>query len=91
MRPTPLRGGPIARFQLIRKRHHSGRRRLGLQARVVDFSFFPFGDQFETNKEQIERVVQRSDAFELKLAGKDVMVAYLLEVTRLPRSSSQPE
>lgn len=65
--------------------------RLGLQARVVDFSFFPFGDQFETNKEQIERVVQRSDAFELKLAGKDVMVAYLLEVTRLPKSSSLPE
>ncbi len=56
--------------------------KLGLQARVVDFSFFPSGDQFEANKEQIERVKQRSDAFELRLAGKDVMVAYLLEVTR---------
>jgi hypothetical protein len=37
---------------------------------------------FAANKEQIERVKQRSDAFELRLAGKDVMVAHLIEVTR---------
>jgi S-methylmethionine-dependent homocysteine/selenocysteine methylase/SAM-dependent methyltransferase len=65
--------------------------KVGLQARVVDFSFFPFGEQFEANKEQIERVVQRSDAFDLRLAGKDVMVAYLLEVTRSPERSWRPE
>jgi SAM-dependent methyltransferase len=56
--------------------------KLGLKARVVDFSFFPFGEAFEVNREQIERVKQRSDAFDLRIAGKDVMVAYLLEVTR---------
>jgi len=56
--------------------------KLGLQARVVDLSFFPFTESFEANKDQIERVEQRSDAFALRLAGKDVMVAYLLEVTR---------
>ncbi len=58
--------------------------KLGLQARAVDFSFFPFSDQFEANRQQIERVMQRSDAFDLRVAGKDVMVAYLLEVTRAP-------
>jgi hypothetical protein len=57
---------------------------------VVDFGFFPFSDQFEANREQIERVVQRSDAFDLRLAGKDVMVAYLLEVTRSPERSVRP-
>ena len=65
--------------------------KLGLQAVVVDFSFFPFGDQFETNKEQIERVTQRSDAFDVRVAGKDVMVAYLLEVTRSPQRSLRPQ
>ncbi len=64
--------------------------KLGLQARVVDFGFFPFTDQFEANREQIERVVQRSDAFDLRLAGKDVMVAYLLEVIRSPERSVRP-
>jgi S-methylmethionine-dependent homocysteine/selenocysteine methylase/SAM-dependent methyltransferase len=54
----------------------------GLQARVVDFSFFPFGPLFEENREQIERVEQVSDAYHLKFAREDVVVAYLLEITR---------
>ena len=54
----------------------------GLQASVVDFAFFPFGPIFEANKEQIVRVEQLSDAFHLTPGGDDVMVAYLLEVTR---------
>jgi release factor glutamine methyltransferase len=54
----------------------------GLQATVVDFSFFPFGPLFAENREQIERVEQLSDAYHLRLAEEDVMVAYLLEVTR---------
>jgi hypothetical protein len=53
----------------------------GLHAQVVDFAFFPFGPLFEENREQIERVEQLSDAYHLKLAGEDVVVAYLLEVT----------
>ncbi len=53
----------------------------GLTARVVDFSFFPFGPLFAENREQIERVEQLSDAYHLEFADEDVMVAYLLEVT----------
>jgi S-methylmethionine-dependent homocysteine/selenocysteine methylase len=56
----------------------------GLAARVVDFSFFPFGPLFEENKQQIARVEQLSDAYHLTLADEDVMVAYLLEVTGRP-------
>lgn len=54
----------------------------GLAARVVDFSFFPFGPLFLENRAQIERVEERSDAFHLQGGGEDVMVAYLLEVRR---------
>jgi hypothetical protein len=54
----------------------------GLSARVVDFTFFPFGPLFSENKTQIERVEHLSDAFHLQLGGDDVMVAYLIEVSR---------
>ena len=54
----------------------------GLRARVVDFSFFPFGPLFEENREQIDRVEQLSDAYRLRFASEDVVIAYLLEVTR---------
>jgi hypothetical protein len=54
----------------------------GLAARVVDFAFFPFGPLFSENSDQIERVEQLSDAYHLKLGGDDVMVAYLIEVSR---------
>ena len=59
--------------------------RAGLESRVVDFSFFPFGPLFEASKPQIERVESLSDAYHIKVGGEDVMVAYLLEVTR-PRA-----
>lgn len=55
---------------------------LGLTSRVVDFGFFPFGELFEANRDQIRRVEQLSDAFDLDLAGQHIMVAYLIEVTR---------
>jgi S-methylmethionine-dependent homocysteine/selenocysteine methylase/SAM-dependent methyltransferase len=54
----------------------------GLEARVADFSFFPFGPLFESSREQIERVEELSDAYHVAVGGEDVMVAYLLEVTR---------
>jgi S-methylmethionine-dependent homocysteine/selenocysteine methylase len=54
----------------------------GLKARVVDFSFFPFNSVFEENREQIDRVEQLSDAYHLRFAHEDVVVAYLLEITR---------
>ena len=52
----------------------------GLVSRVVDFGFFPFGESFERNRAQIERVEQLSDAYHLRLGDTDVMVAYLLEI-----------
>ena len=54
----------------------------GLAARVVDFAFFEFSELFAGKREQIERVEQLSDAYHLTLDGHDVMVAYLIEVTR---------
>jgi hypothetical protein len=56
--------------------------RLGYQSRVVDFGFFEFSELFRTASEQIARVEEASDAYHLRLGGTDVMVAYLLEVTR---------
>ena len=54
----------------------------GLEARVAEFSFFPFGPLFERNRPQIERVEQLSDGYHIEVGGEDVMVAYLLEVRR---------
>jgi S-methylmethionine-dependent homocysteine/selenocysteine methylase len=54
----------------------------GLVSRVVDFGFFPFGESFERNRAQIERVEQLSDAYHLRLGDADVMPAYLLEIER---------
>ncbi len=54
----------------------------GLTSRVVDFAFFPFGPLFVNNKSQIERVEQLSDAYHVQLGDEDVMVAYLIEISR---------
>ena len=54
----------------------------GLTARVVDYSFFPFGEVFEANAEQIARVEELSDAHHLAVGGDNVMIAYLLEIER---------
>jgi S-methylmethionine-dependent homocysteine/selenocysteine methylase/SAM-dependent methyltransferase len=56
--------------------------RLGYQARVVDFSFFEFSDLFSSKREQITRVETHSDAYHLTFGQTDVMVAYLIEITR---------
>jgi S-methylmethionine-dependent homocysteine/selenocysteine methylase/SAM-dependent methyltransferase len=53
----------------------------GLEARVVEFSFFPFGPLFESSRAQIVRVEELSDAYHIEIGDEDVMVAYLLEVT----------
>jgi S-methylmethionine-dependent homocysteine/selenocysteine methylase len=55
---------------------------LGLAARVVDFTFFPFSPLVERNLAQIERVERASDAYHLTLGDERVLVAYLLEVRR---------
>jgi S-methylmethionine-dependent homocysteine/selenocysteine methylase/SAM-dependent methyltransferase len=54
----------------------------GFDARVVDFEFFAFHDLFEQRKDQIERVEELSDAYHLRFRDHDMMVAYLLEITR---------
>jgi len=54
----------------------------GLVARVADYSFFPFDELFLENREQIARVERLSDAYHLQVADNDVLVAYLLEITR---------
>ena len=56
--------------------------KVGFQARVVDFTFFPFHEIFKDKQDQIERVEQLSDAYHLNLGDEEVMVAYLIEVTR---------
>jgi len=55
---------------------------LGLNSRVVDFSFFPFTPLVEQNLAQIERVEQVSDAYDLTFGEERVMVAYLLDIAR---------
>jgi S-methylmethionine-dependent homocysteine/selenocysteine methylase/SAM-dependent methyltransferase len=55
---------------------------LGYQSRVVSFAFFEFHDLFKEKSEQIARVEEQSDAYHLRLGDRDVMVAYLIEITR---------
>jgi len=62
----------------------------GLAARVVDYSFFPFEPVFDANRTQIERVEQLSDAYHIEVADEDVMVAYLLEITRIEPAAPRP-
>jgi S-methylmethionine-dependent homocysteine/selenocysteine methylase/SAM-dependent methyltransferase len=54
----------------------------GFVTRIADFEFFAFHDLFAQRKDQIERVEDLSDAYHLTFRDEDVMVAYLLEVTR---------
>ena len=55
---------------------------MGYSSRVVDFAFFEFNGIFDDKREQIARVEESSDAYHLALGRHDVMVAYLIEVTR---------
>ncbi|MBV9422888.1 MAG: 50S ribosomal protein L11 methyltransferase, partial [Solirubrobacterales bacterium] len=56
--------------------------RLGYQSRVVDFGFFEFSELFAEKTDQIARVEELSDAYHLRIGDTEVMVVYLLEVTR---------
>ena len=61
--------------------------RNGYQARVVDFAFFEFSDLFKSKNDQIARVEEQSDAYHLTFGETEVMVAYLLEISRKERTS----
>ena len=49
---------------------------------VIDYAFFHFSPVFYENIDQIRRVEQLSDAYHLQFGEDDVMVMYLLKVTR---------
>ena len=53
----------------------------GLRARVADFAFLEFNERLHRSAEQIARVERESDAYHLRVAGADMAVAYLLEIT----------
>lgn len=55
---------------------------LGLEGRIVDFGFFPFGPLFTRNAEQISVVESLSDAHHIHVGDEDVMIAYALEIRR---------
>ncbi|MGZ5338090.1 MAG: homocysteine S-methyltransferase family protein [Thermoleophilaceae bacterium] len=55
---------------------------LGYRARVVDFGFFEFHELFDEKSKQITRVEELSDAYHVMVGDHDVIVDYLLEVTR---------
>ena len=54
----------------------------GLRARVVDFAFLPFTDYLRQSTEHLARVERTSDAHHLDVCGSEMMVGYLLEITR---------
>jgi release factor glutamine methyltransferase len=55
---------------------------LGLEGRIVDFGFFPFGPLFSRNAEQIAVVESLSDAHHIHVGNEHVMIAYALEIRR---------
>jgi S-methylmethionine-dependent homocysteine/selenocysteine methylase len=64
--------------------------RAGFRSRVVDFGFFEFSELFSEREQQIHRVEQMSDAYHLRIGDRNVIVAYLIEVTRAAESEGPP-
>lgn len=64
----------------------------GFTAQVADFTMFGFGPELDASREQIARVEELCDAHHHKVGTRDVMTAYLLEVTPKDarRDSSAP-
>ena len=84
--PEALADGGVAYMMQLsiigRQRTVEQLERAGFASRIVDFGFFEFSDLFTRAREQIARVEQLSDAYHLTLDGHELMVAYLIEVTR---------
>jgi SAM-dependent methyltransferase len=53
----------------------------GFRATVVDWSMFGFLPEYAEARRQIARVEGLSDAWHLRVGERDVLVAYLLEIT----------
>jgi S-methylmethionine-dependent homocysteine/selenocysteine methylase/SAM-dependent methyltransferase len=86
--PDALAGGGVAYLLqlsiLSQERTAALLERRGLRARVADFGFLPWSETFQRSAEQIARVERLSDAHHHRIAGSDMTVAYLLEITRAP-------
>jgi homocysteine S-methyltransferase len=63
---------------------------LGFTSRVAEFGFFEFHELFDDTSDQIARVEELSDAYHIRLGGRNVMVAYLIEVTRKNQGGDAP-
>jgi S-methylmethionine-dependent homocysteine/selenocysteine methylase/SAM-dependent methyltransferase len=94
MLPEALAPGGVAylmQLSIIGQRRTSALLdRAGFASRVVDFGFFEFTELFQDKEQQIHRVEQLSDAYHLRLGDQDVIVAYLIEVTRDAESEEPP-
>jgi S-methylmethionine-dependent homocysteine/selenocysteine methylase/SAM-dependent methyltransferase len=53
----------------------------GFRAEVVDWVMYGFGPEHAAAREHVARVEELSDAHHLRVGDRDVLVAYLLEVT----------
>src|SRR4051812_34542036 len=53
----------------------------GFRAEVVDWAMFGAGAEYAEAGAQIDRVEDLSDAYHLRVGDRDVLVAYLLEIT----------
>jgi hypothetical protein len=53
---------------------------------VVDWAMFGRAPEYAGRRTQIERVEDLSDAYHLRVGERDVLVAYLLEITAKPRA-----
>lgn len=52
----------------------------GLSAQVVDYEVYPFPPELDEHRAQIRRVERLSDASHVRSCGRDLLVAYLLEI-----------
>lgn len=57
----------------------------GLDAQVVAYQLAPFPSELDEHRTQMLRVEQLSDAYHLRVGGRELLVAYLLEIRPLAR------
>jgi S-methylmethionine-dependent homocysteine/selenocysteine methylase len=60
----------------------------GLEVRVVEYEVFAFPPELDEHRAQIGRVERLSDAVHLHAGGRDLLVAYLLEIRPRPHAGS---
>ncbi len=63
----------------------------GLSVQVVDYEVYPFPPELDEHRAQIRRVERLSDASHVCSGGRDLLVAYLLEIRRRTAATSDPQ